>query len=213
MFPMMKKYACLYGEMEFTPAEQQELGRFTSGLVKVATMGNEADLVQFFRKEFAGIDETAYDRINGMVDFMSSQEKDAQIGPIIGSILAPLSLGLAAAPFLASGIKSLLQNRDLRRSLEQIYMQHPELKKDPNVPAYFQAISDFAPDIAKNAVIAGNLLSQWHMAGPMMATPQIIKELTEIQKNVKGTSAAQQSLFETGKAGLQFAGGLIGGKH
>lgn len=210
MFPMMKKYACLYGEMEFTPAEQRELGRFTSELVKVATVGNEADLVNFFRREFAGIDETAYDRINGMVDFMSSQEKDAQIGHTIGAIMAPLSLGLAAAPFLASGIKSLLQGRDLRRSLEQIYMQHPELKKDPNVPAYFQAISDFAPDIAKNAVIAGNLLSQWHMAGPMMATPQIIKELTEIQKNVKGTSAAQQSLFETGKAGAQFAGGLLG---
>jgi hypothetical protein len=209
MFPMMKKYACLYGEMEFTPAEQQELGRFTSELVKVATIGNEADLVQFFRKEFAGIDETAYDRINGMVDFMSSQEKDAQIGHAIGSILGPLSLGLAAAPFLASGVKSLLQGRDLKRSLEQIYMQHPELKKDPNVPSYFQAISDFAPAIAKNPVIAGNLLAQWHMAGPMMATPQIIKELTEIQKNVKGATVAEQSLFETGKAGAQFAGNLL----
>jgi hypothetical protein len=205
----MKKYACLYGEMEFTPAEQQELGRFTSELVKVATIGNEADLVQFFRKEFAGIDETAYDRINGMVDFMSSQEKDAQIGHAIGSILGPLSLGLAAAPFLASGVKSLLQGRDLKRSLEQIYMQHPELKKDPNVPSYFQAISDFAPAIAKNPVIAGNLLAQWHMAGPMMATPQIIKELTEIQKNVKGATVAEQSLFETGKAGAQFAGNLL----
>ena len=209
MFPMMKKYACLYGEMEFTPAEQQELGRFTSELVKVATMGNEADLVQFFRKEFAGIDETAYDRINGMVDFMSSQEKNAQIGHTIGAIMAPLALGLSAAPWLVGGVKSLLQGRNLKRSLEQIYMQHPELKKDPNVPSYFQAISDFAPAIASNAVIAGNLLSQWHMAGPMMATPQIIKELTEIQKNLSQTTGVSAAMGQSGTPAAAIAAALL----
>jgi hypothetical protein len=209
MFTMMKKYACLYGEMDFTPAEQQELGRFTAELVKVATTGTEDELVQFFRKEFEGIDQETFDRINGMVDFLSTQEKNAQIGATIGAIMAPIALGLTAAPMLISGVKSLLQNRELKNSLELIYKQHPELKRDPNVPAYFQAISDFAPAIAKNPVIAGNLLAQWHAAGPMMATPQIIKELTEVQKNVGGMSPASTSAIETGKAGAGIAQALM----
>lgn len=212
MFAMMKKYACLYGEMDFTPQEQQELGRFTAELIKVASTRSQDDLAEFFRKEFSGIDEETFNRINGLVDFLSTQEKTAQIGQAIGTLLAPLALGLTAAPFLASGVSYLMQKRDLSASLEMIYKQHPELKRDPNIPAYFQAIVDFAPAIAKNPVIAGNLLSQWHAAGPMMATTQIIKELTEVQKNLATPTAAGHSLVETGKAGLSFAGSLLGRK-
>ena len=67
-----------------------------------------------------------------------------------------------------------------------IYQMNPDLKKDPNVPHYFQAISDFAPDIAKNPLVAGNVLMQMHRVGPGFVTPQLIRELIGIQGQAGG---------------------------
>jgi len=58
--------------------------------------------------------------------------------------------------------------------------------------------------VAKNPLIAGNLLSQWHKAGPSLATPQILRELVGIQKDIPSraldaTGPSGQSLMEMAK--------------
>lgn len=204
--PLMKKYACLYGDLEFTPEEQEELGRVAARLIKIAADGcKEEELTRFFVDEFRGIDEAALDRISGTIEFLSLYEKQAQ-GPLqtLGLILAPLATAIAATPLIAHGIKSLQDSSAIKQSLATVMKQHPELKGDPNVPMYFQAIVDFAPAVAKNPLIAGNLLAQWHKAGPSLATPQIIRELVGIQKDIPSkaldaTGQSGQSMMEMAK--------------
>ena len=87
---------------------------------------------------------------------------------------------------------------------------HPELKNDSNVPQYFQAIADFAPNIAENPLVAGNILMQMHRVGPAMVTPSLIKELVEMQ--VKTTqkpaeSPAFQMAKQVGTAASFYGGG------
>jgi len=203
--PLMKKYAALYGDLEFTQEEQEDLGRVAARLIKIASDGcKEQDLIRFFVDEFKGIDEETFDRLNGTVEFLSFYEKTAGSLQTLGLLLAPLATAIAATPLVAHGIKYLQEGSAVKQSLATIMRDHPELKGDPNVPMYFQAIVDFAPSVAKNPLIAGNLLSQWHKAGPSLATPQILRELVGIQKDIPSraldaTGPSGQSLMEMAK--------------
>jgi hypothetical protein len=203
--PLMKKYAALYGDLEFTPEEQEELGRLAARLIKIASDGcKESDLTRFFVDEFKGIDEETYDRLNGTFEFLSLYEKTAGSLQTLGLLLAPIATAIAATPLIAHGIQYLQEGGAIKQSLATIMRNHPDLKGDPNVPMYFQAIVDFAPAVAKNPLIAGNLLSQWHKAGPSLATPQIMRELVGIQKDIPSkipdaAGAAAPSIMEMAK--------------
>lgn len=178
----LKKYACMYGDIEFTPAEEAEIGRFCARLMKVAN--DEAAMTRLFREEFGDADESTFRRMNDYLEFIEAHEKEAQnpgIGPAMAHIMAPLSLALAATPLLGSLAKSIAGAGSQKRSLAKIYQMHPELKSDPNVPMYYQAIADFAPEVAKNPLVAGNVIIQMHRVGPSWVTPQLIRELIGIQ--------------------------------
>jgi hypothetical protein len=190
----LKKYACLYGSLEFTPEEQTEIGAFAAEVMKLAASGRDEDLVGLFKREFEGIDETTFDRINRYMDFLSEFEKDAAGNPtaILAHILAPLSLALAATPLISQAVGAISRSFSLKASLKKAMEMHPELKSDQNIPMYFRAIADFAPDMAKNPIVVGNILSQMHRIGPSLLTPQLINELVGMQAKIpsKATEAA-----------------------
>jgi hypothetical protein len=177
----LKKYACLYGEIEFTPEEEKDLGEFAARLMKLAMADDEDGVVDLFREEFGDIDKDTFDKIDRYMDFLSEYDKEAQAGMSFGKVLAPLSLALAAAPLVGAGIKSLMTKSTLASSLKKAKAMHPELRNDPNVGMYFDAIASFAPDVAKNPLVAGNMLVQMHRVGPTFVTPQLIKELIGMQ--------------------------------
>lgn len=177
----LKKYACMYGDIEFTPEEEAEIGRFCARLMKVAN--DDAAMTRLFREEFGDVDASTFTRMNDYLEFIDVQEKEAAspLTQSIGKILAPLSLALAATPLIGSLAKSIAAGSAKKKSLAQIYKMHPELKNDSHVPMYFQAIADFAPEVAKNPLVAGNVIVQMHRVGPSWVTPQLIRELIGIQ--------------------------------
>lgn len=207
----LQKYACMYGDIEFTPDEEEELGRFAAKLMKLAMTDDENGMVDLYADEFGDIDADSFGKINNYLDWLEYAEKNAAGGgPYsggagklmgnIGKVIGPLSLALAAAPLIGHGLKALTKSTDLKRSLRRIFQMHPDLKQDPNVQHYFQAIADFAPDIAKNPLVAGNVIMQMHRVGPGFVTPQLIRELIGIQGQAgagkfgtPGSSAAEMS--------------------
>jgi hypothetical protein len=198
---LLKKYACLYEDMEFTHQEEEDLGRFAMALIKAASAHDQERLNALFVHELHNITDNGFTRIAGILEHFSALEKTAAFGDSLGQALStaaiPISLGLAAAPLVIGGIRHLMQGSAISASLKKIYQLHPELKNDPNVPMYFQTIVDFAPAVAANPLVSGNLLAQWHAAGPSMAQAEIIKMLVGIQKDV----SERQRLGTGGAAG------------
>lgn len=195
----LKKYACLYGGAELSPEDQAEVGAFAAEVMKCASAGDDNGLVELFRKEFGDIDEETFDRIDRYMDYLYVVEKEAAVDlssagtastlKALANILAPLSLALAATPLIGQAAKAVGRSIGLRSSLKEAIRMNPELKNDPNVPMYFRAISDFAPDVAKNALVAGNVLTQMHRIGPSLLTPQLIGQLISMQGQIKAPAS------------------------
>lgn len=187
---LLKKYACMYGDLEFTHTEEEELGKFAARLMKIAMDQDEQAMVDLFKEAFANVDAESFRRINDYLEWLdlSEGEKNAALGATIGKILGPLSLALAASPLIGHGLKAITSGSALKGSLDRIYQMHPELRDDPNVKDYFQAVADFAPEVAKNPLVAGNVIAQMHRAGPSFVTPQLIRELIGIQGQTQSSA-------------------------
>jgi hypothetical protein len=109
-------------------------------------------------------------------------------------VMAAMALSGVAAPVIASGVKAITQSSNLKNSLGRLLRQHPELRNDPNVAHYFQILTTFAPHVAQNPILAGNLLKRWHETGPDLITPNMIKELLDIENqsgNIERTTQTQ----------------------
>jgi hypothetical protein len=202
----LKKYACMYGDIEFSPEEEAEIGRFCARLMKVAN--DDAAMTRLFREEFGDVDETTFRRMNDYLEFIDAQESEKEGSPItqsIGKILGPLSLALAATPLIGSIAKSISSGSAKKKSLAKIYQMHPELKSDPNVPMYYQAIADFAPEVAKNPLVAGNVIIQMHRVGPAWVTPQLIRELIGIQTAGEMGASKSKHMYDMQKPMIELA--------
>lgn len=108
--------------------------------------------------------------------------------------MAGIGMATVTAPVIASGIKAMTQSGNLKNSLGRLLKQHPELRNDPNVAHYFQILTTFAPHVAQNPILAGNLLKRWHETGPDLITPNMIKELLDIENqsgNIERTTQDQ----------------------
>jgi hypothetical protein len=183
---LLKKYSCLYGDLDFTPEEEADLGAFAARLIKVAVDGNPEALEEFFRREFEGeMDKVACERVldygNWIVEFDKTAAPLGAVMSTLGKALAPLSLALAAAPLVGHGVKALGRKGGLEKSLEQIYKQKPHLRQDPHTKDYFESIASFAPEVARSPLLAGNVIDQMHRVGPSYVTPQLIRELVGLQ--------------------------------
>ncbi len=125
-------------------------------------------------------------------------------------VMAAMALGGVAAPVIASGVKAITQSGNLKTSLTRLLRQHPELRNDPNVAHYFQILTTFAPHVAQNPILAGNLLKRWHETGPDLITPNMIKELLDIENqsgNIERTTQDQVNVLSKtmmGAAGMDF---------
>lgn len=201
----LNKYACLYGSIEFTPEEQAEIGAFAAEVMKLATIGDEDGLVALFKEEFGGVDEETFDRIERYTDYLQTKEGQEHGGRAmaISNVLGPLALALAATPLIAHAAKAIMRSGELKNSLAKAIQMNPEIKDDPNVPMYFKALADFAPDVAKNPLVAGNLLIQMHRVGPAMVTPQLIGSLISMQGQIKRPGL--ETIPEAGKGMMDLA--------
>ena len=125
---------------------------------------------------------------------------------LISSGLLP-AIGAAAVgvPLLMGGLESLGRTRKLKQSLQKIMRDHPELRNDANAGRYFQAISDFAPSVASNPLLAGNVMKQLHQIGPAALTPAMIKDLLGVQETANKMKRGPQDIKDLGQSIIEMS--------
>ena len=226
---MLEKYACLYGEVTFTKEEREEIADFVAGLVKFAHTNNEAEWKALVGRHFDYVQNGTFEKIAYYCEYLSviegetdlrirrildgDMEKEAQPGNIGGpaarsGIMSLISSGLLPAigaaavglPLIMSGMESLGRTHKLKKSLQRIMRDHPELRNDANAGRYFQAISDFAPAVATNPLLAGNVMKQLHQIGPAALTPAMIKDLLGVQETASKMKRMPQDIKDLGQS-------------
>lgn len=181
----LEKYAYLYDGAVFTKEEQAEIGAFAAEILKIACSGREEDLVTLFREEFGDMDADTFDVVNRYLGHVGDMEKTAQGLPhTLAQVLAPLSLALAATPLIQQAVTGVSRMFGQKSALKKAKDMYPELRDDPNVPEYARMLATFAPTVAANPILLGNLLVQMHKLGPGAVTPALIKDLVAVQKNI-----------------------------
>jgi len=98
--------------------------------------------------------------------------------------LSAAGLGIAAAPFIAHAVKERRRKSQIRNSFQQVLREHPHLQQDPHIHRYFHAVANFAPSVAANPLLAGNVLNSMHQIGPAAVTPRAIGELMSVDKDM-----------------------------
>lgn len=142
-----------------------------------------------------------------------AMQKAASWKDYAGLGLGAASVALGAAPFVSHLMDRHKQEGKIKQSLTSIMQEHPELRSDPNTARYFQAVVDFAPSVASNPLVAGNVLKTMHQIGPGSVTPKMISELLSVQSSVSDQSKHRTSthLSNLGQS-LSSAGKMMTGK-
>lgn len=100
----------------------------------------------------------------------------------VQTALGLASLAISAAPFLAGALRRRKRERAVDSAHRRVMQEHPELRGDPHVQDYYATMADFAPDVAANPLLAGNILKNIHRIGPEGFTGAQLKELLELQR-------------------------------
>lgn len=127
-----------------------------------------------------------------------AKQADARDWAHLGVGAAGLALG--AAPFLSHMAHRSQREKKIKASFARILQDHPELRSDANTPRYFQAIVDFAPDVAANALVAGNVMRTMHQIGPGAVTPKMISELLAVQSGFEERPTTGRLLGDAAKS-------------
>lgn len=157
--------------------------KFGSNDEKIAV----AELLPYIRNSIKEIDAEA---VMGKV---ASWQQTA------GLALSAGGLALGAAPFIGHMRRRGQRNERIKKSIKEVMQEHPELRNNPHSARYFQAIVDFAPDVAANPLMAGNVMRTMHQIGPSSVTPKMISELLQVQRGHEERSTPDQAAGEFGK--------------
>jgi hypothetical protein len=183
-----QEYSCVYGDLN--DAEKDELGKFGADLIS-AKITNNADKVVELLKEAAGaIDDV--DDLDAFLGLVSWLEKEAWLPTkdTVKNVILPIAgVSFAAVPAAVLGARSLSRSIKHGQSLQAIMREHPALKDDPNTSRYFHMIKSFAPDIAANSLVAGNVMDELRKLGPAAVTPARIAELLQLQGRIGDSHA------------------------
>lgn len=196
---LSESYAPLFGDL--SKKELEKVAEFQADFLEAS----QEQRVSMVKEALASLieDDRYFDRFVGAVNYADShgdyEEKEAvaQLLPIVKEAAFPGdkeyrsggSMGIlptatavaAAAPFISRMMQASNRRRRIHQSASSIYQEHPELREDPHAERYFSAIADFAPDVAANPLVAGNVMKAMHQIGPGAVTPKMLKELLEVQ--------------------------------
>lgn len=112
------------------------------------------------------------------------------------TLISTLAAAAVAAPVIQGAIDSVRQSSNLKRSLTQILQRHPELRDDPNTGQHFQALATFAPTLAENPLVAGQLMKRLHES-PGLLTPETIRSWLGVQSGLATSAQPMQNQVNT----------------
>ena len=199
MSKIFDDYSFVYGGF-LTEQEKIELGKFASQLLDAKTSGNKEKLGDIIKTAAAAIDN--YEDFEAVIGLFDWLEKEAATGntykkmsPALGNVLAAATAAFALAPAVASLSRHSKRQKAFATSFEQILKDYPNLKGDPNTPRYFKLITDFAPEVASNPLVAGNVMDTFRKMGPASITPTVINELLGLQGRINTNSTDVANTF------------------
>lgn len=189
---IFEDYSFVYGGF-LTESEKAELGKFAAQLLDAKTSGNKQRVGDIVKSAAAAIDN--YEDFEAVVGLFDWLEKEAEtspaykkMSPTLGNVLAAATAAFALAPAVTSLARHSKRQKAFAASFEQILKDYPNLKADPNTPRYFKLITDFAPEVASNPLVAGNVMDTFRKMGPASITPTVINELLGLQGRINTNS-------------------------
>lgn len=209
-----------------TDDQLAKVGSFSGEFLTAKTLGNFSKMEMLIKEatSFLVRDPDAIDTLIGIVNYSSRygtpMEKEAAsrlghhlaemvksdheklAGDKYDKMIAAGALGLSAIPLAMHLGDKASTHFKIKSALRQIIADHPELRNDPNTPRYFQALVDFSPKIAANALVAGNIMKQMHQVGPGALTPSLIKEISDVGKLQSEVARTQREPFSAAAAGV-----------
>lgn len=128
--------------------------------------------------------------------------------PDWGARLGIANMAITGAMGLAGMVHRINKNKEdqwnkemsIISSARSIKDDHPHLFTDKNIDntrRYFSMIKTYAPSVAANPLVAGNILNRMHSLGPTVADVNQIKELAEAERAIMNLKEqAGPSLFD-----------------
>ena len=143
-----------------------------------------------------GFDQADYDKAARYLESLGIEDDESEktakirlpkttLGRLAG-IAGPL---LGTGMLLALGGERLYSEISTRKTfrtvLAQIKKQNPELRRDPMTDQHYEVLTSFSPSLAKNAVVAGNLLLKMKQWGAI--DHKTVQDLITMEKNLTET--------------------------
>ena len=198
---------------ELNNEEIRELAKFAAALSTVKRK-RDAEAVSGLLKE-AAAEITDVDDFYYVGNLMGFLEKNAAEGGKQGfdlgraaQMVGPaMAAATAIAPLAARLYGGMQAKSRLKKTLMDVQSDHPSLfspAKVEQTKRNFGVIKDFAPHIAQNSLVAGNVLARMDEYGPRAMDINTVKEMAETQKAVhegrgKGKGSALGDVLKAGQ--------------
>ena len=160
-----------------------------------------------------GFDQADYDKAARYLESLGIEDDESEktariklpkttLGRLAG-IAGPL---LGTGMLLALGGEKLYSEITTRKAfksvLSQIKKQNPELRRDPMTDQHYEVLTSFSPSLAKNAVVAANLLLKMKQWGAI--DHKTVQDLITMEKNLAETRRPSTGFGDTIRAMTSF---------
>ncbi len=195
----------MHQDGQISDEQFQKLAEVQASVMAAATDGPDALLnVVVSEFEMADIQDCDYEKIAEELEVLTDEDmsKEAILGGLIGRARSGLaSVGRAlksneavrgAAGVVGGGLllgmgaaaagQAIRGRIDRKKSLTSIKNQFPELRKDKDTDQYFGVIAEFAPTIARNPTVAGNLVQKFKEYG--YVDHKAVQDLIGMEKSI-----------------------------
>jgi len=201
-----------------TEEDMVKLSSIKETMLEKLGEGREA-FCEFVKSEFADGDEMDEVTFNKIAEAFEAYEKIA-IGKVvkgggrgINSLKAALAiaqLGVASVIPASIGLSWLSRRNKMKSSFDTVIKAHPELEGDPNVKQHWNVLTDYAPDIAANPMVAGTLLRRMKNWGEV--DHQTVKDLIAMQKDINQGQVGYGGAMDPSRA-IGSIGQALSGKY
>lgn len=120
-------------------------------------------------------------------------------------------LGSIAPLVMDHNRKSEARNK-ARKTYEGVLNSNPHLRNDPNTKNYFNTVNNFAPHVASDPILLGNVLNDMQAMGPAAMTVERVQNMVGMQKDLhsmqsKGGNIPAEPILDSAK---RLAEGAVG---
>ena len=200
MSGVFTEFACLYGT-HLSRDQRADVSDFGVKLARAISEDDSEAVVDLVKEAAQQIEDPDYAEsflgfCQELADDCDRLEKTGAASTLLPALRNPTNianaikfvgagagLALAATPAISASIRKRQRGRQINESVKQIVHENPTLRDDPNAHHYFRIIKNFAPDVAADPLLAGNVMWDMQTFGPRALTTTRVKDLLSLQRD------------------------------